>query len=442
MTDTIYAVATGRGPAGIAVIRMSGPQSRDALVALTGKPAVPRRAVLRRLHTPEGGLIDEALCLWLPGPDSFTGEDGVEFHCHGAASVTTLMLETLARVEGCRLASAGEFTRRAFLNGRMDLAAVEGLADLIDSETEHQRQQALRQMMGGLSREIDQWRLDLLHILALFEADLDFSDEGDVDGEVSRRARFGLEALRDTMSLVLAQGDRGERVREGLTVLLAGPPNSGKSTLLNGLARRDVAIVSPVAGTTRDIVEARLNLDGYAVTVLDTAGLRETDDLVEREGVRRMLARATSADVVLWLNSVELPPVSPPEALVRSGVTLISVLTHMDRAPEGTVVGSNLAVSAVTGLGIDSLVQRIAAFASAEVGTAEEGAVLTRARHREAVAEALAGIDRALAILHSTQTELVAEEVRLAMRAIGRITGNVGAEQVLDQVFSHFCIGK
>ena len=439
MTDTIFALASGRGPAGISVIRVSGPSSRLVFETLAGGLPEPRRSVLRRLKSPDGLVIDEALCLWLPGPNSFTGEDGVEFHCHGATSVIALMLQCLGKIPNCRLAQPGEFSRRAFDNGRMDLAAIEGLADLIDSETEHQRQQAVRQMMGGLSREIDQWREDLIGILALFEAELDFADEGDVDGHVLKKAEQELFAVSAKMARVLALGDRGERLREGLTIVLAGPPNSGKSTLLNALARRDVAIVSPIAGTTRDIVEARLDLGGYAVTVLDTAGMRETADPIEQEGVRRMLARAETADIVLWLNSATEGPNEPPLSLMRPGIHIVRVVTQIDR---GSTRPEALAISAVTGAGIDSLVERLTALAADQSARGDEGAILTRARHRQAVGKAATAVDRALAILASAGTELVAEEVRLAVRSIGEITGHVGVEDVLDHVFSQFCIGK
>jgi len=349
------------------------------------------------------------------------------------------MLKTLGAVEDCRLALPGEFSRRAFDHGRMDLAAIEGLADLIDSETEQQRQQALRQMMGGLSREIDHWRDDLIGILALFEAELDFADEGDVDGQIIQKAQVELSSVRAKMERVLALGDRGERLREGLTIVLAGPPNSGKSTLLNALARRDIAIVSPIAGTTRDIVEARLDLGGYAVTLLDTAGMRETDDPIEQEGVRRMLQRAELADIVLWLNSAACVAEPPPSSLMRSGVKLIPITTQIDRVT-GDV--SSLGVSAVTGLGIDSLVERLTELSIEQSASGQEGAILTRARHRQAVSIALEALDRALAILPLKDVELVAEEVRLALRSIGEITGHVGVEDVLDQLFFQFCIGK
>jgi len=438
VTDTIFALATGRGAAGLAVIRVSGPKAFFILQSLAGDGVDARRATLRLLRS-QGTVIDEAVCLWFPGPASFTGEDCVEFQCHGAQSVLALMLKTLAGFDGCRLAEPGEFSRRAFENGRMDLAAIEGLGDLIDSETEYQRQQAVRQMMGGLSREIDQWRSDLIAVLALFEADLDFSDEGDIDGRVLDLAEARLKAVRDRMVVALASSGRGERLREGLTVVLAGPPNSGKSTLLNALARRDVAIVSSIAGTTRDIVEARLDLSGYPVTILDTAGMRETLDPIENEGIRRMLARAEAADLVLWLSSALEVETPPPVSIRQLGDRVVTVLTHRDQAD---VSQKGLAISAISGIGMDDLIRFLTDRAAHTLATGEEGVVLTRARHQDAVVEAEAAINRALVVLHSTGTELVVEEVRLAMRAIGRITGHVGVEDVLDQLFSHFCIGK
>lgn len=439
MSDTIFAVATGRGKSGLSVIRVSGPDASLALAVFNIGPLEPRRATLRRLRAADAEIIDEALCLWFPGPDSFTGEDTLEFQCHGAVSIVARMLELLGRVPGFRLARPGEFSRRALDNGRMDLVQAEGLADLIDSETEQQRQQAIRQLTGGLSREVDQWRSELIAILALFEADLDFSDEGDVDSGVLSGAEFRLSQLKGQMVKVLATGDRGERLREGVTIVLAGAPNAGKSTLLNALAQRDIAIVSSIPGTTRDIVEARLDLGGYPVTVLDTAGLRISADEIEQEGVRRMLARASAADIVVWLRSAkEIDSGLPTEFGTLPGFVL-SVITQIDKgAPEM----EGLKISALTGEGMDVFLQALTELVADRIGQSAEGAVLTRARQREAVAEAVESVDRALAILHSAGTELVVEEVRISMRAIARVTGHVGVDDILDRLFSQFCIGK
>jgi tRNA modification GTPase len=321
----------------------------------------------------------------------------------------------------------------------MDLVQAEGLADLIDSETEKQRQQAIRQLTGGLSREVDQWRAELIAILALFEAELDFSDEGDVDAGILNEAASRLLNLKGQMVRVLATGDRGERLREGVTVVLAGAPNAGKSTLLNALAQRDIAIVSPLPGTTRDIVEARLDLGGYPVTVLDTAGLRISADEIEQEGVRRMLARAEAADIVVWLRTVEEIEAELPKELREISGRLLPVITQIDKR---LVEADDLGLSALTGDGMDEFVQVVTELVRDRIGQSGEGAVLTRARQREAVTEAVESVDRALTILHSAGTELVVEEVRIAMRAIARVTGHVGVEDILDRLFSQFCIGK
>jgi tRNA modification GTPase len=439
VSDTIFAVATGRGKSGLSVVRVSGPKAQLVLDGLSVGTLLPRRAALRSLKTPDGRVIDQALCLWFPAPASFTGEDTVEFHCHGAISVVALLLETLGKLPEFRLAQPGEFSRRALDNGQMDLAQAEGLSDLIDSETEQQRQQAIRQLTGGLSREVDHWRAELIAILALFEASLDFSDEGDVDSGVLNEVGSRLSNIRDQMVRVLATGDRGERLREGVTIVLAGAPNSGKSTLLNVLAQRDIAIVSSIPGTTRDIVEARLDLGGYPVTVLDTAGLRMSPDEIEQEGVRRMLARAEAADIVVWLRTAEEPASELPGELAGIAGFLIPVITQIDKRP---VEADDLRISALTGEGMDQFLGVLTERVADRLGQNGEGAVLTRARQREAVSEAVESVDRTLAILHSAGTELVVEEVRMATRAIARVTGHVGVDDILDQLFSQFCIGK
>ena len=439
MSDTIFAVATGRGKSGVSVIRVSGPDAASALILFGIGALEPRRAALRTLLGPDQLVIDQALCLWFPGPASFTGEDTLEIQCHGAVSVVSLILEGLGRIPGFRLALPGEFSRRALDNGRMDLAEAEGLADLIDSETEQQRRQAIRLLTGGLSRDVDRWRAELIAVLAMFEAELDFSDEGDVDTGVLAIAENRLSKLREHIAYVLASSARGERLRDGLTVVLTGAPNAGKSTLLNVLAQRDVAIVSSIPGTTRDIVEARLDLGGYPVTLLDTAGLRVSSDPVEQEGITRMLARASAADIVVWLRKAGDLDTELPEAFNGVSGTIIKVITQIDLGPKEA---DELSISSVTGEGIDQLISVLTKLAEELTGQSGDSPVLTRARQREAVSEALESIDRALAILHSPGTELIVEEVRIAMRAIARVTGHVGVDDILDQLFSEFCIGK
>src|SRR5215469_3672802 len=300
--DTIFALSSGRPPAAIAVVRVSGPQAGAALEALIGKIPEPRRAALARLRDPDNQeIIDEGLALWFPGPRSETGEDTAELQLHGGRAVIASVLAALGRIEGCRLAEAGEFTRRAFENGRLDLTRVEGLADLIGAETEAQRRQAFRQMRGLLGDRAEAWRTAIIEALALVEARIDFPDEGDVPEDLIRPALVRAKELRDEITQALADQRRGERLREGLVVAIAGPPNAGKSSLLNRLARRDAAIVSPFAGTTRDVIEVHLDLAGFPVTVLDTAGIRESSEPVEQEGVRRARERAAAADLVLWV---------------------------------------------------------------------------------------------------------------------------------------------
>ncbi|MGA7971476.1 MAG: tRNA uridine-5-carboxymethylaminomethyl(34) synthesis GTPase MnmE, partial [Pseudolabrys sp.] len=303
--DTIFALSSGRPPAAIAVIRISGRRAGEALQALGVKIPQPRWAALARLRDPVSDeIIDEGLALFFPGPKSETGEDTAELQLHGGRAVVAATLEALGRIEGLRPAEAGEFTRRAFENGKLDLTAVEGLADLVGAETEGQRRQAFRQMKGALGGRAEEWRRKLIQALALIEARIDFSDEADVPEELVGPALAIARELGGEIEAGLADDGRGERLREGLVVAIAGPPNAGKSTLLNRIAQREAAIVSPYAGTTRDVIEVHLDLNGWPVTLLDTAGMRETGDPVEMEGVRRARARAAAADLVLWVEDV------------------------------------------------------------------------------------------------------------------------------------------
>src|SRR3712207_574234 len=312
--DTIFATASGYGRAAVSLIRISGPGSRRVLETLAGGLPESRRAVVRTLREPgSGDSLDQALVLWMPGPGSFTGEDQAELHIHGGLATRAAVLRALSSVENCRPAEAGEFTRRAFLNGRMDLSQVEGLADIIDAETEAQRRQAMLQLGGRLGNAAEGWREAILQVLALLEASLDFSDEGDVPEDLEAEILGMIGRVREEIGRALANRS-GERLREGLTVVLAGPPNAGKSTLLNALAQRDVAIVSPIAGTTRDVIEVHCDLGGLPVVVVDTAGLRESADLIEQEGVSRARARAQDADLVLWLVPSDGEESAPPPA--------------------------------------------------------------------------------------------------------------------------------
>ncbi len=429
--DTIFAAASGAGRAAVAVLRLSGPGSAAILRGLCGRLPVARRATLMTLRDGTGGMLDRALVLWFAAPRSYTGEDAGELHLHAGPAVIAGVAERLAEL-GARPAEPGEFTRRAFLNGRMDLLAAEAVADLVAAETAEQRRQALRQLEGGLGQVYAQWTARLTRLVAQQEALIDFPDDAlppEIDlGMAAERA-----ALRAEIAAHLDDGRRGERLRDGLVFAVAGPPNVGKSTLVNVLAGREVAIVSPVAGTTRDVLEARLVLDGVPVTMLDMAGLRQTADPIEAEGVRRAAARMASADLVLVLRQSGSAAMAVE---MSDGGRTLRVATKCDLG--GAVLAGEIAVSAATGYGIDRLHQSLAQAARELTGIGGPPA-LTRPRHRAALAEAAAAL---AASATAGLPELCGEELRLALAALGRITGRVGTEAILDSVFGQFCIGK
>jgi tRNA modification GTPase len=431
-SPTIVALSSAPGKAGVAVIRVSGPRVRFVLETICGIVPTPRVATLRKLVDGQGETVDSALVLFFSAPASFTGEDVAEFHVHGSRAVLARLLIVLTALPGLRLAEAGEFTRRAFEAGKLDLAAVEGLADLIDSETEWQRQQALRQMEGALSGFAASWRNALIDAMSLLAAELDFSDEGDVSGPLQQQALALADEVLDSLRLALGGFAMGERVRDGFVVVLAGPPNAGKSSLLNALARRDVAIVSPIAGTTRDTLEVRLDLAGLPVILIDTAGLRESADPIEAEGVRRARALVARADLVLGLRAVDSEPYR-----VENETQLLKVATKTDLA--GPVLPDERAISVKTGDGLaellDDIVSRLQLLGHGEP------ALLTRERHRIAVADAIDALERAVAARHG-QGELLAEDMRLAVVALERLVGRIDVEDVLDRLFAGFCIGK
>ena len=457
--DTIFALSTAPGRAGIAVLRLSGPAAGTALEALAGTALPPPRvARLARLEDPETrAAIDRGLVLWIPGPASFTGEDMAELHLHGGRAVTAAALEALARRPGLRPAEPGEFTRRAFDHGKLDLAEVEGLADLIDAETEAQRRQALRQMSGHLSGLVQGWRARLLPLLAHLEATIDFPDEG-LPESLAREVVAETGALAGEIAGHLADRGRGERLREGLQVAIIGPPNSGKSSLLNALARRDVAIVSATAGTTRDVIEVHLDLAGYPVTLADTAGLRdlaaEGGDGVEREGLRRARLRAAEADLKLAvfdlaaIDDAGWPNLDPQAWALVDAETLV-VLNKADLKPPNMVnpeaVGGRPAfvLSAKTGQGLGALVDELTRQVAERLGLPGAAPAITRLRHRQALEDCRAALERAQeAGQEAGLPELAAEDLRLALRALGRLTGQVDVEDILDVIFRDFCIGK
>ncbi len=425
-TGTIFALASGTGRAAVAVMRLSGPDTGEILASLCRLPP-PRRASLRRLCAPDGEMLDQTLVLWLPAPASYTGEDCAELFLHGGHAVIDAVSEALAAL-GARPAEPGEFTRRAFLNGRMDLLEAEAIADLVEAETSAQRRQALRQLEGELGALYRGWADRLRRLLANAEALIDFSDQ-DLPEIADDRA---LEELRAAIAAHLADDRRGERLRDGLTIVVAGPPNAGKSSLINALSGREIAIVSPTPGTTRDALETRVVLGGLPVTLIDTAGLRESADPVEAEGVRRARDRAAAADLVLAVTD----SAAPVPFVLDSVAPVLAVANKTDLAPPPGP--EYLAVSALTGTGLPELRNRLTDLVET-LARASGPPPLTRARHRAALGEAGAALAAALA---APAAELRAEELRLALAAIGRITGSVCVEDILDTIFSSFCIGK
>ena len=442
--DTIFALSSGQGRAGVAVLRISGVRARAALEALAGPLPAPRLMQLRQLRDPaDRELLDRALIVWFEGPASFTGEDVAELHIHGGRAVGAGVIAALGRQPGLRAAESGEFTRRAFENGKFDLTAIEGLADLINAETQAQRRQALRQSEGELGALYEGWRNGLLQALALVEAVLDFSDEADVPDQVNRKARPIVEELAREMTRHLDDRHRGERLREGYRVLIAGAPNAGKSSLLNALARREAAIVAAEAGTTRDVIEVHLDLGGLPITVMDSAGIRAAAEGIEQEGIARAFRRAEDADLVIWLVDGGDPQWQMPDAIASGDAELAIVRNKIDLgdlAPAPHQAEPLLEISVTQGIGIDELSDALERRAAAAIGVTEVP-TLTRARHRSELAACLEALQDYLEASFE-DTELRAEDLRTAAAALGRVTGRLDVEDVLDQLFAEFCIGK
>ena len=447
MSDTVFALATAPGRAAVAVVRLSGPGAGSALAALAGPLPLPRRAALRLLRDEDGEIIDRALALWFPGPSSYTGEDCAELHIHGGPAVIDRLTQSLFKA-GLRLAAPGEFTRRAFENGKLDLDQAEAVADLIEAESTAQARQAVGQLQGALGRRHEAWRDKLLRILAHLEAAVAFADEG-LPAAVAARAGDPLHALLAELDLALADQDRGQRIREGYRIAVIGAPNAGKSTLFNGLLGRDAAIVTPIPGATRDVIEAPLVLAGYQTVIADMAGIRQTVEPVEIEGGRRALAWAEGADLRLWvvdgaragdewklarglvapgdlclINKSDLPGGEDGRAAGRAAEELGLEVRHVSFAAGGAA-----------GALADELGERVAADL-----TGSDFPAATRARHAALLSEARRDLARALEVL--SEPELAAEDVRRAAGALARVTGRIGAEDVLDRVFASFCIGK
>ena len=425
--DTIFALASARGKAGVSVVRISGPRALAALEALAPRVPEPRAAALRRLVY-QGDVLDQALVIWFEEGASFTGEEVVELHLHGAVATVTAVLRALEGL-GLRLAEPGEFTRRALENGQLDLAQVEGLADLIEAETEAQRKQALRVLSGAVGKVVDRWRADVVRAAALIEATIDFADE-DVPVDVTPEVQALIAGVLAEVETEVEAVSRSERIRDGFEVAIVGRPNAGKSTLLNALAGREAAITSDHAGTTRDIIEVRMDLGGLPVTILDTAGLRETQDAVEQIGIDRALERAGQADLrVFLLDGEELPLMSPVAG---------DILAHgkADLAPR-----DGLCVSGRTGQGVDALVAQITAELSARV---VGSGVMSRERHRVSMCRAIAALEAARVRVSAggANLELAAEDLRIAAFALESLVGRVEVEDLLGEIFSSFCIGK
>jgi tRNA modification GTPase len=440
--QTIFALSSGRPPSAIALVRVSGSQAGKIVTTLAGRFPSPRIATRVLIRDVGQRPIDDAVVLWFPGPASATGEDVAEFHVHGGRAVLAALFTALSAFEDVRPAEPGEFTRRAFENGKLDLTEAEGLDDLIHADTDRQRRQALRQLKGLLGDRARDWRARIIEASALIEAGIDFSDEGDVPAELIAPALAKVKVLLTEIEEVLAGQGRGERLRDGLVVAIAGPPNVGKSTLMNQLARREVAIVSPHAGTTRDVIEVQLDLDGYPVTVIDTAGIRETDDPVEQEGVRRARARAADADLVLWLSD------SPQLAIEHDGVAPIwTVRNKIDleeagrSLAEAAVSGQeSFQVSASRGDGVPELIAALVGFAQRYFG-GTEGGLISRTRQRKLLQETVASLQRCIEVIGQGE-ELAAEELRTAAHSLGRLLGRVDVEDILDVIFREFCVGK
>lgn len=426
--DTIFALATAEGKAGVAVVRISGPSAHLAAMALAGSLPPAQSSAVRMLRDAAGEVLDHALILRFDQPRSFTGEDVVELQCHGSTAIIAAVLSELSRQEGLRLAEPGEFTRRALENGRLDLAQVEGLADLIDAETEAQRRQAQRTFAGALGGLAERWRTDLIRAAALIEATIDFADEDvptDVTPEVnSLLARVADELQRQTSGIEMA-----ERIRSGFEVAIVGPPNVGKSTLLNHLAGRDAAITSEYAGTTRDIIEVRMDLSGLPVTLLDTAGLRETEDVVEGIGIDLALRRAKQADLRVFLTEGDGLPLEPlPEDIV--------LRPKADQSEQ-----KENAISGLTGEGVSDLVDRISVILKAR---SQSAGLATRERHKIAMERACSALiaGQQMMSLGADHYDIAAEEIRTAIRALESLVGRIDVENLLDEIFASFCLGK
>ncbi|WP_420839988.1 tRNA uridine-5-carboxymethylaminomethyl(34) synthesis GTPase MnmE [Allorhizobium sonneratiae] len=434
---TIFALSTGSLPSGVAVIRLSGPRMETVVAKLCGSLPKPRQASLRTIHLSNGQVLDSGLVIVFPGPASFTGEDCAEFHVHGSRAVVSALLDELASFPECRLAEAGEFSRRAFENGKLDLIEIEGLADLLAAETEMQRRQAIEQASGHASALYDGWRKSLLHARAMIEAELDFADESDVPGSVSNQIWQEVDKLRQSLQQSLAGEKSGEIIRDGFKVVIAGAPNAGKSSLMNGLARRDIAIVTNIAGTTRDVLHCDLDLEGYAVRLYDTAGLRETDEIVEREGIRRALKTVEEADLVLYLQDMTGGDFS--SALSHETAPVLKIGTKKDLVPGKSDEAYSLTICTSNDADLDE-VRSLLLLELRKRLDLSASVIPSRLRQRECLRHALGHLEASMQA--HLPLEIRADELRAAADHLSRLIGRIDTEMLLGKIFSEFCIGK
>ena len=438
--ETIFALSSGIVPSGVAIVRMSGPGVRFALETMTGSVPENRIAVLRDISGMSGQLIDRGLCLYFQSPGSFTGEDCGEFHIHGGRAVLDAVLTELGRYKNFRLAEPGEFSRRAFENGKLDLTEIEGLSDLLVANTKEQHNQALKLSSGTLSALYSDWRSRLVRLRALLEAELDFSEEEDISANLDQDFIDDLSVLSNEISNHLETSRGGEIIRDGFKVALMGAPNSGKSSLLNALANRDVAIVSEIAGTTRDVISVNLNIGGYEVIVSDTAGIRKTEEIIESIGISRAIEASKTADLTIWLDPVDevTDPVNLQDLL--DNVQFLRVNSKFDLSPLILPSNDNIYFSAMTGVGLDTLESVILHRLKSSVGKSSE-ALLTRYRHKILLTKSLQYLEKVV-IANDMPVEIVTEQLRLASDQISKIVGKIDVEDMLDVIFSEFCVGK